>query len=150
MLTILINQHLHRIAYKAGYDNPRGRIRKMHILSYILISFATSYSAISIFGLGWSTEPASFLTQSLHVGIITLTAGGVGSLPKKAELVHVCIGAVPVPALVFLLMSQGIIESGAYQQAHWLAIPPGGTVLAIVSFILSRRIRKALIETRST
>ena len=114
----------------------------MHIVGYVLIFLSTSYSAIRIFGLGWSTRPASFLNESLFVGIITFIAGVIASFPKKAEFWVICICAIWTPGMIFLLMLQGIIQNRAFHEIHWLAIPLGGTALAIVSFFLSRRMLK--------
>lgn len=111
----------------------------MQIIGYIIVFLATAYSSVSLFGLGWSTEPASFATGVTKFGIICFVAGAVVAQSKKAKMMIVGIAAAPFPVMIFVLMTQGIIQSRAFHQLHWIAIPLEIAAFPVISFIICRK-----------
>ena len=121
----------------------------MHILGYIIICVIPAYAAIYVFGFGWSTEPVSFLNVFYHVVAYTIPAGVVAGIPKKTTFKVAGTCSILLPVLVSSIMLQGILENAAFDYMHWVALPIGGTVLAMSAFIITKKIMSILHRATS-
>jgi hypothetical protein len=108
----------------------------MHVLGYVAIFLATSYSAIYVFGLGWSVHLPPFTTALFRI----VAAGLIAAIPKKSILTIAATCSVVIPANIVFLMLQAIVENRAFNQLHWVALVISSPALSVGAFMAVKKL----------
>jgi hypothetical protein len=112
----------------------------MHVLGYVAIFLATSYSAIYVFGLGWSVHLPPFTTALFRIVVPSVAAGLIAAIPKKSILTIAATCSVVIPANIVFLMLQAIVENRAFNQLHWVALVISSPALSVGAFMAVKKL----------